>query len=255
MLTESSKSNPVIRVGRSGQTHAMRLVAWNCCEKFDTNLRHLRELEFDVAVVSECGPTAWDDEVTGHIVRPVGDLNGNKHLGVFARAPWSITPTDIGAHFPWCLAARVDGPRSFTLLAVWTQSPGTLAGRPAYTEQVRRLIEAVVPQIPGDVVVAGDFNAPGNDPTSTRRHRANVDTLLGLGLVSAFTVAHGVDAVAGIPTYFHQWKAAQPFHIDHVFVPLHWTKDLEVTVGLYDDWVAAGRSDHVPVLVDFGATR
>lgn len=33
----------------------MRFVAWNCCERFDRTYLHLRDLDFDVAVVCECG--------------------------------------------------------------------------------------------------------------------------------------------------------------------------------------------------------
>jgi hypothetical protein len=34
----------------------MRLVVWNCNERFSRNYLHLRDLDFDVAVVAECGP-------------------------------------------------------------------------------------------------------------------------------------------------------------------------------------------------------
>lgn len=34
----------------------MRFIAWNCNERFGRNYLHLRDLDFDVAVVTECGP-------------------------------------------------------------------------------------------------------------------------------------------------------------------------------------------------------
>lgn len=117
----------------------MRLVAWNCCEKFDDNYRRLQALEFDIAVVSECSPMAaghtQERDLSSVVHRPVGASNGGKHLGVFAQAPWSLVPLDIGADYPWCLVAQVAGPIEFTLVGIWAQGPEYLPDRPSYAKQ------------------------------------------------------------------------------------------------------------------------
>jgi len=230
----------------------VRLVAWNSCERFDRNFVHLRDLCFDIAVVTECGPfeVGLDQvrEVTS-VLKPGVDGPGHtKHLGVLAQEPWRVEPLPLVDDQPWLLPARVTGPVDLTVLAVWALGPEWVPGRLSYAAQTARVIAEVLPQLEGPVVLAGDLNAP--IAGSARQHAANVAALATLGMVSAWTVARpGVDP-ATEPTLFHQWKRDQPFHIDHVFVPEAWAEDVSVTVGGYDDWVATKRSDHVPLVVD-----
>jgi len=78
----------------------------------------------------------------------------------------------------------------------------------------------------------------------------SVLTFRKLGLVSAYHafhhVEHGEDAHA---TYFHQFNASRPWHIDFCFVPEGWTGRLaNVTVLDGQDW--SKRSDHRPLLVE-----
>ena len=68
--------------------------------------------------------------------------------------------------------------------------------------------------------------------------------------MSAFTAACGEVDPLMEPTFYHRWKAAQPFHIDHVFVPKEWTSGIQLSIGTYDEWVATKRSDHVPIVAD-----
>ena len=69
----------------------------------------------------------------------------------------------------------------------------------------------------------------------------NVDRLLPGGLKSAFTAARGKADPLAEPTYCHQWNAAQPFHIDHVFLPKEWTSGIQLSIGTYEEWVATKR--------------
>lgn len=56
---------------------------------------------------------------------------------------------------------------------------------------------------------------------------------------------------ASIGTYFHQRHRDRAWHIDYVLVPASRLGAVQdVRVGTYDEWVATGRSDHVPVVVD-----
>lgn len=233
----------------------MRLVAWNCCERFDRNYHHLLGLDFDVAVVTECGPfePGLSNRTVTSVMRLGVDQPGHtKHLGVVARDPWRVEGLPGRVDQPWLLRAKVSGPLEFTVLAVWTLGPEWVTGRLSYAAQTARVVEEVLPSLAGPVVLAGDLNAPiRSSSASTRLHAANVDRLSEQGLVSAFNAARGeaADPLAE-PTFFHRWNAAHPFHIDHVFVPTQWTDDIRVAVGRFDEWVGAKRSDHVPVVVD-----
>jgi exodeoxyribonuclease-3 len=236
----------------------MRFVAWNCHERFDRNYLHLRDLDFDVAVVTECGPfqAGLDEprEVTSVLRLAVDQPGHTKHIGVLARDPWRIEALPGVADQPWVLPVRVTGPVTFTLLATWALGPTWVRERLSYAAQTARIVDEIVPSIIGPVVLAGDLNAPiASDATGASLHAQSVDGLLAHGLVSAFTTARGETDPLTEPTLYHLWKPERTFHIDHVFVPKEWTGDIEVTVGTYADWVATGRSDHVPVIVDLSA--
>ena len=236
----------------------MRFVAWNCCERFDRNYLHLRDLDFDVAVVCECGPfnPGLDEarEVTAVLKLGVDQPGHTKHIGVLARDPWRVEELPRVEGQPLLLPARVTGPLDFTVLAVWALGPEWVEGRLSYAMQTGRVVAQTLPGIDGPVVLAGDLNAPIlSDSTSTRLHTDNVDRLLAGGLVSAFTAARGEADPLAEPTYFHRWNAAQPFHIDHVFLPKEWTSGVQLSIGTYEEWVATKRSDHVPIVIDLSS--
>ncbi len=242
----------------------MRIVTWNCCQGFAAKLPLLLGLDFDVAVVPECGPVhvGLDQhrELTSVLRQPVP--GGSKHLGVFAQDPWQVEPLHLSSavEMPWVLPVAVSGPLEFTLLAVWTQSKPS-----PYTAQTHRVVAELLPLLSGPVMVAGDFNAPGHAASHhLTPHLATVGLLDDAGLVSAFAAARGVaqsdlyrdgpdtqpSPALQEPTYYHWRRRDLPWHIDHVFVRRDWTDGIATSVGSYDDWVATGHSDHVPVVVD-----
>lgn len=71
-------------------------------------------------------------------------------------------------------------------------------------------------------------------------------------MVSAFTATRGTGGEINEPTYYHRRRRELAFHIDHVFVPRQWACGSLMRLGSYDDWVATGQSDHVPLVVDLG---
>lgn len=233
----------------------MRLIVWNCNERFDRNHLHLRALDFDVAVVTECGPF---EPVLGEL-RAVSSVlklaveqpRHTKHIGVLAQDPWRVEPLPPVTGQPWLLPVSVTGPVEFAILAVWALGPEGVEQRLTYAQQTARVITEVLPSIDGPVVLAGDLNAPiASNPAGARQHADSVSRLMAHGLVSAFAVARGDADPLTEPTLYHQWKAEQPFHIDHAFVPKEWTGGIELTVGTYAGWVATKRSDHVPIIID-----
>lgn len=201
-------------------------VAWNCCERFDRNYLHLRDLDFDVDVVCECGPLIPDSTTPARSPRS-------------SSSP-SISPATPSTSGCWhvSLASRRVAPRRGSTLAPARQShrpsrlhhPRCLGSRsgmgrgPALLRDATgRVVAQTLPAIDGPVVLAADLNAPIlSSTTSTRLHTDSVDRLLAGGLVSAFTAARGEADPLAEPTYFHRWNPAQPFHIDHVFLPKEW---------------------------------
>lgn len=233
----------------------MRIVAWNCNNGFDRKYPLLRDLDFDVAVVTECGPfeTGLDQvRELSSVLRPAFDRPGyKKHIGVLAQAPWTVERLPDIPEMPWVMPVRIAGPAEFTLLAHWALSPDALERKPAYTAQTLRLIEEVIRAIDGPVVVAGDFNAGLISPApSAKRHHTNVEKFAELGLVSAHTSAHPDTDPRDEPTLYWMWDREKPYHCDHIFIPEDWTEGLEVTVGRYEDWTEKRISDHVPVTAD-----
>lgn len=233
----------------------MRFVAWNCCERFDRNYLHLRDLDFDVAVVCECGPfepgLGERREVTAVLKLAVDQPGHTKHIGVLARDPWRVEALSLVEDQPWLLPVRITGPLDFTVFAVWALGPEWVEGRLSYANQTGRVVTHALPDTDGPVVVAGDLNAPIlSSPTSTRLHTENVERLLAGGLMSAFTAARGVVDPLTEPTYYHRRNAAHPFHIDHVFLPKEWADGIELSIGTYEEWVGTKRSDHVPIVID-----
>lgn len=233
----------------------MRFIAWNCNERFDRNYLHLRDLNFDVAVVTECGPfdpgLGGARAVSSVLKLAVEQPRHTKHIGVVAQDPWYVEPLALIPSQPWLLPVKVTGPVEFTVLAVWALGPEWVEDRLTYAQQTARVISEVLPSIEGPVVLAGDLNAPiASNPAGSRQHADSVSRLMAHGLVSAFAVARGDADPLIEPTLYHQWKAEQPFHIDHAFVPKEWTGGIELTVGTYADWVATKRSDHVPIIID-----
>jgi hypothetical protein len=53
-------------------------------------------------------------------------------------------------------------------------------------------------------------------------------------------------------TYWHYRRSVMPYHIDYLFVPMTWLKDLvSFELGDYDAWCASGLSDHAPLSAEF----
>jgi len=134
-----------------------------------------------------------------------------------------------------------------------------LAGSPrSYVGQMRRVVSELVPQLDGDIVIAGDFNSP--IPSTLAAHVRLDRELQQVGLGDCFLHARGTAVEAAYSTggpasaeatLYHQRQIDRAFHVDHVYAPLRWLTDgVTVAIGTYEQWVEPGHSDHVPVTVD-----
>ena len=73
-----------------------------------------------------------------------------------------------------------------------------------------------------------------------------------LGLVSLYHAFFNEPfGAASRSTYFHRRTASVGWHIDYVLIHESRLESvLNAEVGSYEDWVATGLSDHVPLIVD-----
>lgn len=224
----------------------MRLATWNCFRgSFESKLQAAASLEADVLVLTECVRPAT--EGPGHVW--FGSTETPFGVAVVTRGEYNLQPLPVSAVAPAFLApVRISGPRSFTLLAVWTISEykyirGLNKGLSAFEHVLQN----------EDAVVAGDFNSNGKwDKLHPKglNHSALLEKMMGAGLESAyhahFGERHGEETRA---TFYHHFKPERDFHIDYCFVPEKWRCLIErVTVGSFEDWRQF--SDHSPLVVD-----
>jgi exodeoxyribonuclease-3 len=238
----------------------MKIVAWNCNMALHKKLERLLSLQPDVAIISECASAeliaqkAISFNPSSSIW--IGD-NRNKGLGVFTFGNFKGLLSPIyQRNIPYIAPIQIEGPTRFNLLAVWACH----AKKHSYKAKLgplRRAISAYQVFIEGSpTVVAGDFNdnVQWDKPTKINKHSANVGELTALGLQSAYHYSRGVDQGSETePTlYWRDRKNDGPrYHIDYCFIPDAWTKSITaVTIGKFDDWVGAGLSDHVPLIVE-----
>jgi hypothetical protein len=232
----------------------MRLVVWNCCSGFAEDLPALLELRPTVAVL----PEAPDHS-------PASSLLGAPELAWLA-APGSIKHKSlaiVGFDTPlvehpnrgdgrWSVAVDVPD-HEVGILGIWATPEAT--GPVRYVDEVVKAVEEHQEWIcTGRVIVAGDFNADGLGRAAEKASGAFTrlrSRLEEFGLVSAYHRHTGEAFGAETnPTYYHRRKREAGFHIDFAFVPETLAEGVRVEVGTYDTWVATGRSDHVPVIVD-----
>ena len=124
----------------------MRLISWNCGSGFHRKIKALSTLAPDVAIVQECA----DLDTLAHKApefAPTAALwtgdNPHRGLGVFSFGPYRLARTDASdATITYALPARVVGPSTFNLVALWSHygrtpvrvaAPGRLCWRCAPT--------------------------------------------------------------------------------------------------------------------------
>jgi exodeoxyribonuclease-3 len=228
-------------------------------------LTHLVErLSPDIAVIAECADLATLRAKFGSQV-PFSDAawvgrSPHKGLAVFAFGDFSLVPhAGTDPSLEWILPVHVDGPTPFHLLAVWAMNhrarnakdnPAVVPQPAAALRQYAAWLES------GPTVLAGDFNhnVIWDRRGSTRNHTQTLAACKESGLVSAYHLATGEDQGAETTATLY-WRDRRRdghrYHVDYTFIPEGWGHLLQnVQVGDFEDWVAPGLSDHVPLIVD-----
>jgi len=241
----------------------MRLVTWNCGGGFHRKFSALRALAPDVAIVQECADLDTLVRKTPGFAPADALWSGdspNRGLGVFSFGRYRLErAARDDAAITYALAARVSGPCTFNLLALWAHygkapvrvgSPGPVLLALARFEDF--LIERAS-------IVAGDLNnhVRWDRPGKASNHAATMAAGAALGLVSAYHAFFALEqgAERHHTLYWRNRSRNGPkFHIDYVFVPRTAATLLQrVAIGTYAKWIGTGLSDHAPVIVDFVA--
>jgi hypothetical protein len=238
----------------------MRLVAWNCAMGLSRKLGELLKLRPDIVVLSEvASPEKLRrsiPELRGLPIIWVGDKNPNKGLAVISFTGSELTLDDSYRKTNQFIApVRVNGPKTFNLLAVWdyndrkeglNQRPGPLLRALEHSSEFCQR---------GDLVVAGDFN---NNPQWDKLDGPNnmlriARELVDRGLVSLYHQQTGLPfGKEAQHTYWHWRRREKPYHIDYIFVPNTWLKDrISFEIGTFDEWCFTRRSDHAPLIAEF----
>ncbi len=231
----------------------MRLVAWNCRSGGAGKWQAVARLDPDVAILCEAplSSPAPEASLTNRSYSWVsaGTL-AHKGVAIASASPlWELDLRPRQGR--WSVAAQPEfGP---AVLGIW--SCPDRPGGDAYADEVVATLDAwgdVL--VRGEMIVAGDFNvgfAVGRSTVHPRLARVQA-AWEALGLVSAYHAFTGEDfSVPSQATYFHRDNRAEGWHIDYVLVPQARLGGLrQVAVGVYDDWIGKGRSDHTPIVVD-----
>lgn len=239
----------------------MRIVVWNCNMAFHRKAERLWALQPDIAVVPECADISTLQRQglsldTGRSVW-VGH-NRNKGLAVFAGENTSlrINP-DYDPANRIIAPIEIGGPRRINVLAVWSSSDRDLPIAARGEGPILRALRAYQAfTCSAPLVVAGDFNhnVRWDRPGRANNHAHVVSLLEQMGLTSIYHAHRNVQqGREQEPTiYWRDRKADGPsYHIDYVFIPKAWLpRVMSVTLGQFDEWVATGLSDHVPLIVD-----
>lgn len=238
----------------------MRLVLWNCNMAFHAKYSSLVDLTPDIAIICECANTEILER-RAPAFQPtsavwIGD-NANKGLSIFTFGSFTAVKSECFVdECPYILPVHIDGPARINLLAVWACHSKVASYRDGLGPLRRSLdlYRGFLEEHP--TIVAGDFNdnVRWDKPKRPNNHGSNVKELSKLGLVSSYHYCrrekHGAEREPTI--YWRDRKIDGPsYHIDYCFIPDSWTGILSpVVLGKFEDWVASGRSDHVPMIVD-----
>jgi hypothetical protein len=228
----------------------MRLVAWNCADKFASKVEALRSLRPDVAIVSEVRrnalaalPLDSTNVWTGH--------EGQRGLAILGFGEWRVSALSAPLGNWFVPFVGVAPGQELRGVGVWTETNVSIS----YQDLAEAAVGQIIAADTSPMVVAGDFNlSHSDDPNRLRNARiARVARdLENCGLRSAWhtqeTEKFGQERVS---TYYHGRKEAAGFHIDYMFFDHTRLKGVDrFAIGSYADWIASGLSDHAPLVAD-----
>lgn len=221
----------------------LRISTWNCRSgAVSRRLHEVAELNSDIVFLQECQPGPVLPLHGDLLLQPVGKGKGLALAAPTGRVTFErLTRHDAPES---SIAAVASGPLPCLVLGVWTHPPDYRAE----IDQLTKAFGDLIAQMP--TVLMGDFNTGPKLGTSYIKGGAIFGRLANLGLVSAYHAHHGLEhGQERHATYFHRFKADNPWHIDYCLVSRSLLPRVrEVQVGADEPW--AKRSDHRPLSVE-----
>ena len=224
----------------------MRIVSWNCNNKFREKYKEVLALKADVYVIDECeDPAQCEDVHYRELMRNgywVGDLP-YKGLAVFSTSPdIRLEKLDWpGRDKKLFLPVRIND--AVTLLGVWTFKPYCEVFSDYLTDIEMMLDEP-------SLIMMGDFNSNVMFDKMHRKRKtwgACLERLSPRGFVDAYHFKKKEEqGRESTPTFFLYRHLDRPYHLDHCLTRPENIKDFKVDT-LYK-WL--NLSDHLPIILD-----
>lgn len=229
----------------------MKIISWNCNQKFREKFKLLEEFDADILIIQECENPAeskleeykkWAQNYLW-----VGD-NKHKGLGIFAKPEIELKKlgwSDEG--YKLFLPFIING--EFDVVAVWTKA-GTKKSN-SYISQLwnyiqlnKGIIEDSKPMIIGDF----NSNALWDKERKLGNHSDVVNALKKFDIHSLNHAKqkepHGAETQ---PTIYMYRNIEKPYHIDYAFLPNSLLEDADIEIGKAEVWLQ--HSDHMPLFL------
>lgn len=217
---------------------------------FRNKQQRLVDAGVDILVIPECeNPQTKGDWDAFTEWAWIGD-NDNKGLGVFTRNGIAIDSVTEIDECRYAVAVATD---AMDILGIWAMND-TETPRQRYIGQVWTALQHYPGTIDAQTAVLGDFNWNVIWDDSPKHPLCGdfSETVAELRRHGLHSVYHHVTGEAfgdeSAPTLFMHKKEDRPYYVDYAFLPEPLLDSVSLTVGDYDDWIAA--SDHMPLLVD-----
>lgn len=231
----------------------MKIVAWNCYQKFRECFKDIIKEDADIYVIPECeDPAISKSEEYREFASNyywVGE-NKMKGFGIFARDSVKMDLVDLDDNgLRYFIPVRIND--SFNLLGVWT-NPDMEKGKVVeYPNEITRYYELHKDSgfFNEDMIICGDFNCDVslNNKTHGRNVLKMIDKLSEVGLVDTYHYLNDEkQGEESQPTHYWLFKLENPFHLDHVFAAPGRVRKFEI--GDADEWL--GLSDHMPIIFE-----
>lgn len=221
----------------------MKIVSWNCCQKFREKYKIIQKYNADIYIIQECEDpnltkTAGYKEFSKNSIW-IG-TNKNKGLGIFAKDTIDIKQLNWESntlrHF---LPIRVDN--TFNLIGVWACIP--------YIDEYSKYQQMNINHYDKHTIIFGDFNSNAiwDKKHSNSNHSNVVNQLNRIGLISAYHYLNHEQQGNETKNTFYLWRHKEKgFHIDHCFI----NKDYLIDYSVVDDERFLEFSDHMPIVLN-----
>lgn len=270
----------------------MKIMSWNCEEKFREDIKHIVEkgsktyVDADIYVIPECEnpdeqhPNYKEykkliEELFGDNYFWVGNIH-HKGLGIFAKENINLEEIETNGNFEFFKAFRVND--SFNLLTIWVQKENEEKGLNPYVEMIHDFYDANLELFDENLIICGDLNSSvkfnykhkAKDSNGNAKDHTNLDNKLNnKGLFSLYhELTNENNGEETQQTFFQARHLNNSFHLDYVYANRKLIEktiliengktvyeDLPNKFQILDHWKWISLSDHLPLVFEFDETQ